>query len=142
MWEVVCWVIFWLIVLTDVIFVIEQKLQLKWLKSFNLLTESDNSRPEHTRAAIGENLDSIWYILLLIFHTIQSIIESHWRIGVIRSINLSDLKIEQKTKVVQDPRFFLRFFSPAHFGHQKPRYASYVPCDPVTRSWSKLEISK
>ena len=31
---------------------------------------------------------------------------------------------------------------PAHFDHQKLRYASYVPCDPVTRSQSKLEISK
>ena len=67
---------------------------------------------------------------------------THWRIGVIRSINLSDLKIEQKTKVVQDSRFFLRFFFPAHSDHKKPRYASYVPCDPMTRSESKLEISK
>ena len=30
-------------------------------------------------------------------------------------------EIDQKTKVGQNTRFFLRFFSPAHFDHQKLR---------------------
>ena len=71
-----------------------------------------------------------------------ALFKTQLRMAVIRSINICDFKIEQKTKVVQDPRFFLRFFSPAHFDHQKPRYASHVPGDPVTRCQSKLEISK
>ena len=38
-------------------------------------------------------------------------------------------EIDQKTKVGQNTRFFLRFFSPAHFGHWKLRYAASVPGD-------------
>ena len=38
-------------------------------------------------------------------------------------------KIDQKTEVCQNTRFFLRFFFPAHFGHWKLRYAASVPGD-------------
>ena len=38
-------------------------------------------------------------------------------------------EIDQKMKVGQNTRFFLRFFSPAHFDHWKLRQASCAPGD-------------
>ena len=55
------------------------------------------------------------------------------RVGTLTCANHGDHatsmsnEIDQKTKVDQNTRFFLRFFSPAD--HWKPRYASYIPCD-------------
>ena len=38
-------------------------------------------------------------------------------------------EIDQKTKYVKSTRFFLRFFSPAHFDHWKLRWSACVPGD-------------
>ena len=49
------------------------------------------------------------------------------RVGTLTCANHSDHaprmlnEIDQKTKVDQNTRFFLRFFSPAHFDHWKLR---------------------